>query len=429
MSLNLRNPIPDTIQDLSRITTSINGLPIVPYYGTQFNTGYAVLKLLFEVHELSPSASACINSIAKYAFTGDMDIINAGVPGFITEEQEISYSDRLQFALLLENIGIPLPLIKKITEAAEKHLMKCGNAYIYLKESTLTGETRLHAECLHPLNVAYLKPSDDDKSGIRTFVFSENFDQFSSFKFDYKFIRSYPEWTENEGSKETIIHIANYVGKSTWYGRPDSLAVLFEMISEIKAGEQRMKVSATDFVSTMILAFEQEFHETDNQGDESREATATEKGRILRTAMTNTGNNPSALMTIDYPNGGQPPTPIELGVNRDYQYMNASKAISSDAIYSNFDWAKELTGQTQTRGGIGSNMLKDLLSIKYTTTIQPRQDSWSSFWASVFREYFDNGYTIKFPNLIENFNWNANLESEDDAQQSNETNEINEMEE
>jgi len=425
----LRNPIPETIQDLSRITTSLNGLPLIPYYGNTFSEGFGVLKLLFEVHELSSSASSCINSIGRYAFGGDMDIIDAGIAGFISETTDLSYNERLSFAEFLGGLGIPLTDIRKITESCDKHYKKCGNAYIYLREYNVAGENKVKAESIHPQNLCYLKPEVDDNSGVRTLVFSENFDQWSSYKFEYKFIRAFPEWSEGDGYRETVIHIGNFTSKSTWYGRPDSLSVLFEMIAEIKSGEQRMKVASADFVSTTILAFEQENFEIDGQGDESKEATAISKGKILRSAMTNSGDNPSALMTIDYPSGGQPPTPISINVNRDSAYMEKAKQISSDAIYSNFDWAKELTGATQSRGGIGSNMLKDMLSIKFTTTIQPLQDFWSSVWADIFKLYSDKPYTVKFPNLIENYNWNAEMETEDTTNAGSNDNEIETIEE
>lgn len=376
-----------------------------------------------DVHELSSSASACINSINHYAFDGDMDIVDCGIPGFLSETRELSYTERLSFVQRLSDLGIPMTDIISITKDCERNYKQSGNAYLYIKKYTLAGQQRAKVESVHPLNLAYLKPDKDDKTGIRTFVFSENFDQTQSYQFKFKLIRAFPEWTVTDGVEETIIHFANFTGKSTWYGRPNSLSVLFEMWSESKSGEQRMKVSNSDFVSTMILAFEQESFESDTQGDEDKESTAIDKGKILRAAMTNRGDNASSLMTIDYPNGGNPPTAIEVKVNRDHQYMKESANISASRIYESFDWSRELTGGVNAKGGIGGNILKDLFSIKYTTTLQPLQDTWAHRWGKVFNLFFEDNLTVKYPNLIENFNWNVELETKENAESEIETDE------
>lgn len=360
-----------------------------------------------EVHELSSSASACINSINHYAFEGDMDIVDAGVPGFMTERVDLSLDEKLQYIDALKNLGVKLTDIISLTKSLERNYKSSGNAYLYIRKYNVMGEQRIKVESIHPLNLAYIKPDDNDSSGIKTFAFSENFDQTRSYQFKYKLIRAYPDWSEGDGFEECIYHIKNITGKSTWYGRPNSLSVLYEMISEMKAGEQRMKVSNSDFVSTMILAFEQDGYETDTQSDEDKEGEAIRTGKVLRAAMTNAGDNPSALMTIDYPHGGNAPTPIEVNVNRDYQYMKESNDISSGKIYGCFDWARELTGNVSVKGGIGSNLIKDMLSVKYTTTIQPLQEFWSHEWKTVLDNFIELPYALKYPNLIENYNWNV----------------------
>ena len=366
-----------------------------------------------EVHELSASASACIHAINHYGFNGEMDIADMGIPGFLSETRDLPYNERLAYVEALINLGIKLPQVAEITQKCEAYLKASGNAYIYIREQNVMGEPKIYIEAIHPLNLAYIKPDPTDNSGVRTFAFSENFDQMAAYQFKYKLIRAYPEWSENEGVKETIIHIKSGYGKSTWYGRPKSLSVLYEMIAEWKQGEQRMKVANADFVSTMILAFEQDSFETDTQGDENKQSEAIRTGKVLRAAMTNAGDNPSALMTIDYPHGGKAPTPIEVKVNRDHQYMQGSNDVSTAKIYSCFDWSRELTGNSSVRGGIGANILKDLFSIKYTTTIQPLQEFWAAKWGEIFSWYLPQRYTVKFPNLIENYNWNANEEAID----------------
>lgn len=422
--MRLRNPIAETINDKRLIIDYVNGLPLVPYYGNDTRTSFNTLKLLENLHELSPSAHSCMEDIIHYCFKGDYDVCTMEHSGFMAETEDLPYSDKLAFLSQLEGIGITIEQINDVTCELSRSMDKFNNSYLYIREYL----GQYHIEAIHPMNLMLL---DTTLGEPKTYVFSENFDitQFVMFKF--KMIRKYPEWTEVDGAKETILHFTDLNSRSRFYGRSKRIAILNDMFAEYKGAQQRGKVSGSDFVATMILAFEQEDYTSDLQGDDGQntEAAAVSKGKQINAAMTNKSDlngSPDSILCIDYPHGGQAPTPIKMEVNRDHQYMVSSNEIAVSNIYANYGWFKELSGKAQSKGGIGANILKDLFEVAYTTVIQPRQDTMSKIWHKVFSIMIDgNDKTIKFPNLMENMGWNQGMADEAEDLEMEENEQVN----
>jgi hypothetical protein len=243
---------------------------------------------------------------------------------------------------------------------------------------------------------------------------------------NFKVFNTYPAFKE-EGGRETVFHF-KLNSKEVW-GRPGDESAVRWMLNEALISLKEAKVASTDLVSKVLLFVEepdfgdfadgnQSFKEED--GKETEKSTRNDSWfktqmQALRALTTIEGDNPKALAGFQYANGTKQPHVEKLEVSRDSKYLETVTRVASDHIYQANRWSKELTGFTQTKGGIGSNLVTDLFQWKYTTVIQPRQHWWSSRIGEIWNFMFEENipYGIEFPNAIENL-----IESEDDTESS-----------
>jgi hypothetical protein len=205
----------------------------------------------------------------------------------------------------------------------------------------------------------------------------------------------------------TLVHYkANGEGK--WYGRPKILSILDCMIAEYKTLLLNAKISSTELVSKLIFFFEeQDPARTRGLTKEEKQLIFNTRATSLRDVTTNEGDKVHSIAALEYPFGTKEPKAEKLQVNRDVNYATFSLDNAASMIYSINGWSKELTGMVQVKTGIGANILNDLFTIKNSSTIEPLQRRYESFWSWVIGEVenqmslTESKYAIKFPNVVE----------------------------
>ena len=113
------------------------------------------------------------------------------------------------------------------------------------------------------------------------------------------------------------------------------------------------------------------------------------------------------MAILEFPHDGQKPVWVPLEINRDEPFNRFSIEAATSYIYSGYNWAKELSGYSSAKAGIGANILIDLFTIKNETVIKKWQAKssleldtiFSAIWDRLGREDLKD-YSIQFPDNI-----------------------------
>lgn len=391
---------------------------------------HRTLQLLYDLYALSPSRGTVINDKRDLSFQGQADLIYTGVPGLKMDDKELSDSEKLKFIERFTEFGIKWSEFIDLAYHGDKHLSICGNVFVLYRERTVAGVKRGKIEVLDCRDCVPLKTSENEADAI---LWTPDF--FTGDIRDYEVYNVYPYYKQ-EGRERTTVFHWKLNNEGVW-GRPSDEQAIRWMIAEAMIALKETKVSSTDLVSKILLLMEEEetsdfadgiqsFKTDETNGVETESSlklrsTFRQKVNALRALTTVEGDNAKALAALQYPYGTKSPEVVKLDVSRDSAYLESITQIASSHIYQANSWSKELTGFTQSKGGIGANLLKDLFQWKYITKLQPRQEWWarniSELWSFMFQEEVEN--SIKYPNLIENLNLS---EEEEEIQEDDDDN-------
>lgn len=433
MIFQLPNPIPRTIKDTDELQQFIKDYRIIPYYGDDESTSHNFLELLRTLTDLSATFKAIARDLREYTFGLNAKFIGNSVPGLDIEPDELSTEEQTEFATFLSDYNVTLQSLMKTVKRADYFLLVSGNAFIRLKRVRVGDTVRYFLSVPHYRHVAYVV-SDDP---------GERFVVVSKFLGDLNKMRKYPpavlrvsesdeplRWSTTEpGVEEAIIHVRNpaYADESDYYSRPDILAALPDLYVDYQVPNQQSKISASDFVTAVILAFEAENPDHADDEYENEEPDGSVAGRkldnfernmmTLRKLTTNLGNHPAALgpdrtaasiMGIEYPHGGNPPTKIELAINRDTKHQAWQRESAATFLCAVMGWSPELLQIRQSKANIGGNVLADLFKICNVRTVKPRQTFYEDVINNLIRQVCEleggsdefKNYGIKFPDVI-----------------------------
>jgi len=417
MVFSLVNPILEAVKDELHLNDLFRKYDIIPYYGTQNESSHSMLQLISDLTELSPSHAACKNAVKTWAFGSGVEIIPTRTARKREDEESLlSESEKSQFEELLFSIGIDLSAVIDHTEVIFDNYSDTGNAYVLIRLSRVNSTWNVKIEPIHPKNAAYLRSKRGTANRIvNTPYWSEDFwakkKPFLAFGSD---IRSDFVWNRKRNGDvlETIVHIKRKADASPYYGRPAILSVLESLYVEHAGKQKDCKVAGTELISKMILAMEEPppnrkvvKRKTGKEGVYNHDLDSA--SYKLRQLTTNEGEKARTIALMNYPSGAQPPTPIPLEVNRDHQFDKHMVDKHASAIYSIWDWDRQLTGATPAKANIGGNIILDLFTVKNTSVVTPNQRFYENIWGRIFTEIGkitnpgETMRTIKFPNLID----------------------------
>lgn len=421
--LNLNNPIPGACKDTgdSRTFWNSNGKYIVPYYGNELYSSHNTLKVIYDLCQLSKSFVAAEEGIMKYAFGKNFRVGKNPIEGLDDPEFDDTIEDRteiLSFYNVIKDLGLNFKMLMEQTKEMYRAKIRTGNHYLYIKEVTVMGETSYSFKVLHPKQTAYLFTKPNAKKRI---IHCKVWDEELWKTNKPQIIRATVlngEWNWSERTsnatgtriRETVVHGLNKVDESDWYGRSNKvLAILNSMFVEYSNGDLQCKTSSSEVVSKFVWLFEQQ---ANSRGGKNKGASGFQNQmNALRRLQTVKGGNDSNVMAgIEYPKNGTKPELEKLEINRDTDYLKETSEQAEKAIFGTLGWFRELTGNAQTSGGLGSNQLINLFLIAQDGTVADEQCYFQEFWNFVFSEIGrsnniqtleDNG--LKFTDNITDF--------------------------
>lgn len=381
---SLKNPLPQQLKDTTRLSNFYKQYNLVPYVEWSTVTAHKFLKVLSDLPQLSGTHGSCIRDLMKWSFGGNLEFVERSVPGLNIDRQELSDNEEVRIALELEKYGVTPALICGITKKLFQSRKKTGDFYLRYKEVRAGDTKRVFLEVLPPMQVMYLNTKEGEPKAV---VVSKDFMYNDAFTEEPRLIRVYPDFSGTQDERETVIHVKTETEEELWYGRPDTLHVLYWMAAEWYQALHSLKVTKTETVAKAILAMMNPDPNSLKQG-ESVTSVARENRVQINRLMTNKGQDSKvdSIGVVNYPNGGQPPTLLTLDINRDYQYLQTSVKVASDYITAAHGWDKILFGFERPSSGIGGNVMIDTFLVKNTSTIKPIQREYEAEpWGTVFR--------------------------------------------
>lgn len=408
--LELTNPIPEACNDTGKIRTffSENGKWIVPYYGDHAYSSHSILKVIYDLCQLSPSFVAAEEGIIKYSFgksfsVGAIEQEGLYIPDF---ESTVSSEIVLDFFNTVQSLGLSFRKLLNQTKELYRSHLRTGNHYLYIKEVTVAGQVSYEFKVLYPRQTAYLLTKTEAKKRI---VWAKVWDINFWKKNKPKVIRAtelYGEWNwsiKNSSTgntiRETVVHGFDKIDESDWYGRSNKiLSILNSMYVEYANSDMMCKTASSEAIAKVVWLFEQQPH---NRGGSSTGSTNFKNSmNTLRKLMTVEGGNESKVMAgMEYPKGSEKPEPIHLNINRDTNYLKETDSNASSKIFGTLGWFRELTGNIQATGGLGANQIINLFLIAQNSTVADNQCYWQDYWNFIFKEI---GRKNNLPVLINN---------------------------
>lgn len=425
----LKNPIPESFSDTKEIldffkTLNKDKRVIIPYYGKTNATSHSFLRTINRLCEKSPSYRASENQIVNMAFGGNPTVIALPIPGLEDEETtEPTYEQKKEFLNWLSDLGMSVVKIRKVTEIMCKHRTRSGNCWIKLTLAKEGDQYSLKIQNLHFYLCGYL----GTEPGEQKYVAVTPYWDLKKLNDSKQKITIYPVsfegeslvWKEKVKDEvwETVIHCGDFgEDENTWYGRSRINSIIDNMGSECARIDHKVKVNNTSLTSTNLLFFEEEPQVSKARLNAGKKDGEEEPDNFQKTVTTlratvsaeGSHKEVRSLGAMEYPNGTKPPTNVKLEVRRDYQWDKTCSDDDEKQIYSVVGASREISGNQQTKSGIGSEALINRYIVLNERTIDPEQSKYESFWnwvimeiaAKVENQSFDS-LGIKFPDRIE----------------------------
>lgn len=445
MIFKMPKPIPDTVKDPQDVTEFFNSYKIIPYYGTTEMTSHAVLDLYQVLTTYSPTFRSVTKDISFYTFGLSASIVGRVIPGLNLEPVELEPAQQIAYEAWLKERNILIRNLLRTMARADLHIEVSGNAWLVIRRIEVAGQVRYDFKVPHYKHVALLaenssRPEPYDFAMITRYLYDpERVAKLS--EYPPTILPVTPEgeqiiWAESEGEtnvRKALIHLKkqNDDDESDYYARPDIVAILDWLYTEIKNGEQNSKIAATDLITKVLLAFQAPDPNTLPEEDPDAVWELTSDGQIgakekdyfarnmvvLKQLVTNLGKHPSAMgqeesaasiAGVEYPFSGVAPTPIDLEMNRDTKHQQFQLDMAIGQICQILRWAPELTSIRQTKTQLGGNLLYDLFTMKNQATIKPKQMRWETVMNEILGQILAmesgpaefQGYGLKLPDNI-----------------------------
>lgn len=415
----LKNPIPPSFVDDKTFIDTQKKYDIVPYFGDEETTSHKWVEIQATLGELSPALTAIKKDFNRFCFDAGMDVVRSSHPSFMSmnaEQEEVRFTDKLAFIEKISSLGISPAIITDKSKMMSDNLVENGNAYLKVSIIKINGEWKVSFENWHYVNTALLlkKRNDAAKGIINTPKFCEEYWKKNkpSISTVTRYLEPFNwEYITKGGVEiyETVIQMWDRKDASTYYGRSCLLGILDDLYTELNYRELTNKISNTEVITKVMLAFSQPDPASSKGGSKSRSSQFKKMMNVLKrfvTAEDGRDGNASAIAGIQYPHSGKPPTPIKLDVNRDWQYQEKAIAEAKANIYSVLGWSQVMTGHKDPSGGIGSNARINEFLTRETSTILPRQNEFANMWnwliSGIMEQIGDStDYGIKFNSLVD----------------------------
>jgi hypothetical protein len=353
------NPIKDELSETEneRQISRYNGLHIVPYMGENSTA----LKLFSRLSSLSPTQSACINSIGDFALGGELTVKRKRARGFAplreadepTEAEASQFIDFLrQFASGGELLGTAKQLYSNMQENGNMWLQVTMTQTAGIRSATIKAHDQLHVRYLYtPVGsdrYAYISPEwSTQYIGDNPPVLLPVFPLIGEIE---------------EGVYSTLIHSANLTTDRRWYGVPPSMGSIYSQWLEVLRGDYSQKEYGNGFTGK---------HFVEVEGDGSSDLSSLASN--FRNVFTRSGQARSIVLRQRSVNQ-QPARVYSFRKNTDEAFQKFASEDAESQIIKSHNWASVLIGIADA-GKLGAtSYLNDLYKWKYQTVIKPWQN-------------------------------------------------------
>lgn len=443
MIFELPNPVPYEIKDKKDIQSFFSRFKIIPQYGTIESSSLAFLDLLTTLSEMSPTFSSVYRDLSRYTFGVNPYVVTDMVPGLSSEFTELDFSQQLSYRNYLAGLGLGMKKIKRILKRIDYQLLVNSNAYLIITRSRVNGQSVYDLSVPHFSHVAYIYSEDPGEEFLLVSKYIGNLEKMV--KYPPMILRATQQddqfrWNDmGDGVEKAIVHLKmeNDNGEGELYERSELIPVLNYLYADIQMSSLMSKISATELISKKLLAFQAPDPETFDEDEYSSngeyeydEANDMEGVKVKKRSMfernmmtlkrlttnlaahpskVNPGGNAAASFAgIEYPFSGQPPTTIDLEINRDEKYHSFTIDKATSFICGALGWAPELISVRPTKTTLGGNLLYDIFVVRNTTTILPRQATYEDMINGILGQVLAEenapaefeGYGLKFEDVI-----------------------------
>lgn len=385
---------------------------VIPYYGNDDETSHCILNIFQYLTQKSVNYTSAQSKINTFAFGSRMRVTSMEEAGLMLDERSrLTRQQQQPFLDALRNLRVSLVQLPKHSATMNSHLMQSGNAYVHFRLLREGNSFMLEVKPLHYTKVAYVGNSRQrqvmvvkawDTEVLRQPKYKPKFYPASSFEYGWL-------WRSNRDQTrfETVLHLRT-VGNdcSDYYGRPNIIAFLDWLFSDMVLADHSAKVNATETVSKHLFALKK--MGVGIGGKNKGADPFVNFAKTLRTLNTSmdTVVDPSSIGLMEYPE--EAPVHYKLDVNRDSAWFEAQNRATAYHINAGLDWYAELNGNIQSSSGLGSNKLVNLFEIANVGTIEPAQCLFENVWSSLFFQVSQltglqalSEYQLCFPNKIE----------------------------
>lgn len=390
----IKNPVQETMASLCGAPKFFEDYVLIPSYGNTIEGSNKKLKTYHDLAQLSMSFNSCDDWLKRFCFGAGFEIIERQTPGLIMPNTEPIQDT--EFVDLFKRSKLSFNSLIRHTGTLNRQRMESGDFWLLCRLIRVGEEIRIVFECIDYRTCYKVLTSDfETPIAMHAKEFSRNF--FQRIEKGDEEMKLFPISTIGEdfnwsGSLEeddeiyTLIHGYIEMDKNSHYGSSPLDCVLNWMQSEWNYGNLTCKISSSETVTKNILAVEAEPEETGKE--ESEGFTFGDRASNFKRFSTNRGSIAEAdtMLLMEYFENA--PELLSLDLNRSKTYQEYALNESAGLIYSRLGVNQILANRLQPKGGIGSEQVKNLLTLSNVSTVIPLQNYFSNFWNEVLFESF-----------------------------------------
>jgi hypothetical protein len=352
---NFKSPLLQEISDPLDLRMTYNRFPIVPFFGNNSDSSDIILTLLYKLVETTPTALSCINSIMQFSTGAGFDLSKS--KGLINKQYDtVSDSEIIDFETNLDDVLHDTDLLN-LTQFGVKSLQIDGNFFAKVIVSKVANKFTIE-----PIDTNKIRLTTDKKSCI----ISNSFNSTDLISFEPQRLPMHPNFIEENGLVQTVIHVKNPMPNRAYYGLSNSASSILE---QYQLSQLKYYLSAeTDNRFTGRVFFDTEMSLKDSTYDLSDASKNFNKS--IENVFTNKTGLRKSVMSRFRENGVTPTNVTQFNAQTGEQFYQVINDIMNQAILMSFGWDGRLIGGASSASMAANEMptIFKMASQKFKTT-------------------------------------------------------------
>lgn len=356
---NLPNPIPAEVRDVEELKKFYQDRnDIVPFAGTNKESGDSLLSFILMLATLSPTAANCIGSIKEYSFGGGIDIQLSNGPFAFREKKKLDPKQKEDFiSEVIDKIKFEDCTLDELGPTLYQDGKSAGNEWVEVRLYTVGGQ-RMASIARHDQETVRYKRTE--KREQRFVYVSPKWDLTYLEKNEPDLIPLYPAFADDgSGVLRTMIH--HKIGKNTWYGRPSSMGSLMYQYREFQDEMYLIKQAANNFTGQLIIEAEDDDPEETDR--DAQRAGFDNEAHRLEENFTNKGDDSQSIFYTVRPYGSRPLFVFQVKPNTNENWYKVTGDIAEAKIIASFNWSKRLMYDDMSTGWANDVFISKLKSL------------------------------------------------------------------